>query len=56
MKPLPMEVWTGEFRLRNAPEGLTVNAVVVLSATQALVDLAFNGTDFDTDISIFTSP
>ena len=41
------------FRLRNAPEGLTVHAVVLLSQTQAVVDLAFNGTDFDEDISNF---
>jgi hypothetical protein len=43
----------GNFRLINAPDGLTVNAVVLISTTQAVIDLAFNGTDFDTDISNF---
>ena len=42
------------FRLINEPEGLTVNAVVLLSLTQAVIDLAFNGTDFDTDIANFS--
>ncbi len=42
------------FRLINEPEGLTVNAVVLLSTTQAVIDLAFNGTDFDTDITNFS--
>ncbi len=43
----------GNFRLINAPDGLTVNAAVLISTTQAVIDLAFNGTDFDTDISNF---
>jgi len=45
---------TGNFRLINEPEGLTVHAVVLLSLTQAVVDLAFNGTDFDADIANFS--
>jgi hypothetical protein len=44
----------GNFRLINAPDGLTVNAVVLISTTQAVIDLAFDGTDFDTDISNFS--
>jgi hypothetical protein len=42
------------FKLVNAPDGLTVYAVVLISTTQAVVDLAFNGTDFDTDILNFS--
>jgi hypothetical protein len=45
---------TRNFRLLNAPEGLTVHAIVLLSSTQAVIDLAFNGTDFDTDIANFS--
>ncbi len=44
----------GNFRLINEPEGLTVHAVVLLSSTQAVIDLAFDGTDFDTDIENFS--
>lgn len=42
------------FRLINEPEGLTINAIVLLSPTQAVIDLAFDGTDFDTDITNFS--
>jgi hypothetical protein len=41
------------FRLINEPAGLTVYAVVLISPTSAVIDLAFNGTDFDTDITNF---
>ena len=44
----------GNFRLINEPDGLTVLAVVLLSSTQAVIDLAFDGTDFDTDIANFS--
>ena len=42
------------FRLVNAPDGLSVYAVVLTSMTQAILDLAFNGTDFDSDITNFS--
>jgi hypothetical protein len=44
---------TANFTLNNAPTGLTVASVLWVSATQAVVTLAFDGTDFDTDYTNF---
>jgi len=41
------------FILSNAPDGTTVNAVTWNSTTNATVTLAFNGTDFDNNITNF---
>lgn len=41
------------FTLNNAPSGTTINAVNYTSTSQATVTLAFNGTDFDVDITNF---
>lgn len=42
------------FILSNAPTGLTVESVQYDSATQCTLNLAYDGTDFDTDISNLT--
>lgn len=39
------------FSLINAPEGLTIESVEYVSSTEAKVNLTFNGTDFDSDIT-----
>ena len=44
---------TGSFTLGNAPTGTTVNSVGYSSSTVATVTLAFNGTDFDSDVTTF---
>jgi len=44
---------TAFFNLLNAPTGLTIESVQGLSTTQAKVNLAFDGTDFDTDFTKF---
>ncbi|WLR50666.1 hypothetical protein LC040_15575 [Bacillus tianshenii] len=42
------------FALNNAPTGLTVEGVTYVNDTEATVDLAFDGTDFDTDVTNFS--
>lgn len=42
---------TSNFTLNNAPAGVTVNSVVYNSSTSALLTFAYDGTDFDTNIS-----
>ncbi len=39
------------FSLVNAPQGLSIEKVTYNNSSQCTVDLAFDGTDFDTDIS-----
>jgi len=41
------------FILGNAPDGTTVSAVTWISTTEAIVALAFDGTDFDNNITNF---
>ncbi len=45
---------TGNFTLNNAPTGTSVESVAFASSTQALIALAFDGTDFDANISTFS--
>ena len=40
--------------LNNAPTGLTVEGVAYTDDTNIVIDLAFDGTDFDTDIADFS--
>jgi len=44
---------TGNFSLNNSPAGLTVSSITYIDATHATINLAFDGTDFDTDITDF---
>jgi len=44
---------SSNFTLNNAPTGVTIKSIVYVSATTATVTLAFNGTDFDADVSNF---
>jgi len=41
------------FTLINAPTGLSINSVAGISKTQAVLDLKFNGTDFDVNYPDF---
>ena len=43
---------TGDFSLNGAPTGTTISGVVRDSATRAILTLAFDGTDFDSDASM----
>ncbi len=43
-----------DFTLNNAPAGLTVSDVSYTDATHCVVTLAFDGTDFDTDVTTFS--
>ena len=43
---------TVDFSLNGAPTGTTISGVVRDSATRAILTLAFNGTDFDSDASM----
>lgn len=45
---------TANFTLTNAPVGTTVEGVSYTDDTHADVSLAFDGTDFDTDVTDFT--
>ncbi len=40
--------------LNNAPTGLTVEGVAYTDDTNIVIDLAFDGTDFDADITDFS--
>jgi len=42
------------FTLNNAPSGLTVERVVYIDETSCRVNLAYNGTDFDSDVTDFS--
>jgi hypothetical protein len=42
------------FTLNNAPAGVTVNDVVYNTSTSAILSLAYNGTDFDTNVTNFS--
>lgn len=42
------------FTLNHAPTGLTINNVVFNSTTSATITLAFDGTDFDVDVTNFS--
>ena len=42
------------FTLNNAPDGLDIESVAYISSSQADISLAFNDTDFDTDINNFS--
>jgi hypothetical protein len=44
----------GNISLNNAPVGLSIESVSYVGTTQILINLAFDGTDFDTDISNFS--
>ncbi len=41
------------FNLENAPEGCEISALNYISATEGTIDLSYNGTDFDTDVTDF---
>ncbi len=45
---------TSNFTLNNAPTGTTVESVTHNSSTNATVALAFDGTDFDVDVTTFS--
>ncbi len=42
------------FTLNNAPPGLDIEYIVYSDSSLAVIDLAFDGTDFDTDITDFS--
>ena len=42
------------FTLNNAPAGTTVESVSYTDSNTAVVNLAFDGTDFDVDVTTFT--
>ncbi|OVE77836.1 hypothetical protein BVX99_01545, partial [bacterium F16] len=44
----------GNFILNNAPAGLSIESVTYDNASQATVALAFDGTDFDSDVTTFS--
>jgi hypothetical protein len=48
-----MSLITTDFALINAPAGLTIESVTGMSPTRAVLDLAFDGTDFDTNYTDF---
>jgi hypothetical protein len=45
---------TSNFQLNNAPTGTSVGSINYTDATHAELNIAFDGTDFDTDISNFS--
>jgi hypothetical protein len=45
---------TSNFQLNNAPAGTTIESVQYTNDHQAILDLAFDGTDFDNDINNFS--
>ena len=44
----------GNFSLNNAPAGTAIETIQYIDATSARLDLSFDGTDFDTDITDFS--
>ncbi len=50
---LKNDMTASQFSLQNAPAGLSISGVQRISATQCVINLAFDGTDFDTNISNF---
>lgn len=44
----------GNFQLNNVPTGTTVDSVVYTDATHAVLNLAYDGTDFDSDSTHFS--
>lgn len=48
------ELANENFRLNNAPAGVTINSVTKNSGNTATLTLAYDGTDFDSDVTTFS--